>query len=99
LVNINPTLAYQVNDKVSVGAGIAYGYVQATLEARTYLSVLNTSLSGVSTTSPDGFKKLEGEGDGWRYSGASRQSTVNGTYGTTVYFLSANTTYRFGRRG
>ena len=52
-VNINPSLAYQVNDAFSVGLGVVAEYADATLS------------QAVFTGGPDGFAELEG--DDWGY--------------------------------
>ena len=52
-VNINPSLAYQINDSFSVGAGVVAEYADATLS------------QAVFTGGPDGF--AEAKGDDWGY--------------------------------
>ena len=42
LVGFNPTLAFPVNDQVSVGAGIVYARVDANLQSSLNLSALNS---------------------------------------------------------
>ena len=52
-VNINPSLAYKVNDYFSIGAGVSAQYADATLSRALF------------TGGPDGFAEVEG--DDWGY--------------------------------
>ena len=52
-ININPSLAYKVNDSFSVGAGLSAEYAEATLSRALF------------TGGPDGFAEVEG--DDWGY--------------------------------
>lgn len=52
-VNINPSLAYKVNDSFSVGAGVSAEYAEATLSQALF------------TGGPDGFAEVKG--DDWGY--------------------------------
>jgi len=68
VMQINPTIAYRVNDQLSIGMGAVHARVSANLKARMNLSALNTQLSGgVPTLSPDGNKELDGSSSGWGY--------------------------------
>jgi long-chain fatty acid transport protein len=67
MINFNPTIAYEINDTLSIGAGIVYSVSNATLRSRVNETALNSFLSGSPTMSPDGGKKLEGYGDSWGY--------------------------------
>jgi len=61
LINFNPTVAYKVNDQVSVGGGIVYGLVNADLRSKVNVTAINGSAS------PDGDRKLKGDGSAWGY--------------------------------
>ncbi|MDP2599579.1 MAG: outer membrane protein transport protein, partial [Deltaproteobacteria bacterium] len=61
LINFNPTVAYKINDQVSVGAGVVYGLVDAELKSKVNVTAINGSAS------PDGDRKLEGDGSAWGY--------------------------------
>lgn len=67
LVNINPTVAYEVNDRLSLGFGVVYGVTDAKLRSRVNQTALNSLLNMAPTLSPDGGKKLQGSGDAWGY--------------------------------
>jgi long-chain fatty acid transport protein len=67
VMHVNPTLAYKVNDKLSLGAGVVISRMDVDLKAQINQSGLNTQLSGVATVSPDGTKELSGKGTGWGY--------------------------------
>ena len=54
-VNINPSLAYKVNDSFSVGVGVSAEYAEATLS--------QAVIAGIGV--PDGF--VEVKGDDWGY--------------------------------
>ncbi len=66
-ININPTLAIKVNDRLSFGAGFVYSRTEAVLKSRINQSALNSALNSSPTTSPDGDKELTLTGDGWGY--------------------------------
>ncbi|MCG3204292.1 MAG: putative outer membrane protein [Elusimicrobia bacterium] len=61
LVNFNPTVAYKLNEKISFGAGVVYGLVDADLKSKVNVTAINGS------SSPDGDRKLEGDGSAWGY--------------------------------
>lgn len=68
-VNINPTLAYKLNDQFSIGAGVSIQYIDVTLSQAIDFGTL-AFLSGVpgalpSTPALDGFSKVTG--DDWGY--------------------------------
>lgn len=67
-VQFNPVLAYKLNDQFSLAAGVAYARVDASLSSRVNMTGLNTVLNGGALTpSPDGNRKVTGDGDGWGY--------------------------------
>jgi long-chain fatty acid transport protein len=67
IIQINPTVAYRVNDRLSIGVGAVNARIKADLKARMNLSALNSSLTNTVTSSPDGNKQLSGTSDGWGY--------------------------------
>ncbi len=61
LANFNPTVAYKVNDQISIGGGIVYSRLDAELKSKLNVTAINLSLS------PDGDRTLKGDGDAWGY--------------------------------
>jgi long-chain fatty acid transport protein len=61
-MQINPSLAYKVNDRLSFGVGAAYSNVAINLKSRLNVTALNGGFP-----SPDGKKELDGDGSGWGY--------------------------------
>ena len=57
-IYFQPTLSYQLNDNISVGAGLVYGYGSVDLTRAIPLS---------SSSNPDGQAELNGGGHGWGY--------------------------------
>jgi len=79
-VNINPSLAWKVNDMFSLGAGISAQYIDATLsnavdfgsvcfglEGRGYLPPGSCSSAGVMPLGADGSAKVEGTDWSWGF--------------------------------
>lgn len=69
--NINPSLGYRINDRLSLGAGVSAQYVDATLSNALDFGTLGF-LSGAPGAQPsnpafDGFTKLEGDDWGFGY--------------------------------
>ena len=63
-VNINPSLAYRVNDRLSIGGGISAQYVDAKLtNAVDFGLIMNPALS----TLADGETKVQGDDWSWGY--------------------------------
>jgi len=62
LVNVNPSVAYQVLPTVSLGVGLDY----VNLINTTAQSQINQAAANLDN-SPDGTSKLSGHGDGWGY--------------------------------
>ena len=62
MVDINPTVAYQVSPMVSLGAGLDYvNLINTTAQSQTNQAAANQD------NSPDGTSKLSGHGSGWGY--------------------------------
>lgn len=55
IVNLNPSVAYKINDKLSVGAGI--NFAKAKVEF----------MQAIPNVSPDGYGTLKGDAYGWGY--------------------------------
>jgi long-chain fatty acid transport protein len=69
-LNINPAVAYALNDKVSLGAGLNYQQVESTLtKAVNYTAIVGaTSLaSAVAIGNVEGRNQLKGKDSGWGY--------------------------------
>lgn len=84
-INVNPTLAYQVNDSLSIGVGLSYQRIDTELT------------NAIPTPAGDGKAKLEGDDDSWGFNfgvmfdagpntriGLSYRSTVDYTLEGTV---------------
>lgn len=69
LVNVNPTLAYKVNDNLFLGAGLDYYRSTVTLKKRVPWGLVTYSATGdpAALALPDGGFKMEGDGDGWGF--------------------------------
>lgn len=69
LININPTLAYKVNDNLLVGFGVDYYRSTVTLKRKIAWGLATFGLTGdpSSLAIPDGDFQLKGDGDGWGY--------------------------------
>jgi len=72
-VNINPSVAYKINDHLSIGAGFSAQYIKAKLSqaidfgtiAFVQLGAPTATALGLSPQSSDGFASIEG--DSWGY--------------------------------
>jgi long-chain fatty acid transport protein len=72
-ININPSMAYKINDQLSVGAGFSAQYIKAKLSqaidfgtiAFIQLGASTATQLGLAPQSSDGFASLEG--DSWGY--------------------------------
>ena len=70
LVNINPTVAFKINDHLSVGLGLDYYTSCSTLERQNNWGLTNFILTADPTylvTTPDGSSKIKVHGDGWGF--------------------------------
>jgi len=69
LVNINPAVAFKINDSLSVGLGLDYYTSCSTLERQNNWALTNFILSGnpIYLTTPDGSSKIKVHGDGWGF--------------------------------
>lgn len=69
--NINPTVAYQVNDKLSVGLGMDYMRTDVDKFKKVNVSATNVTLQGLgypaATVETDGDFNLKGDDEGWGY--------------------------------
>lgn len=98
-VNINPSLAWKVNDMLSLGAGVSYQQIDAELTsainnvAATFAGALALGLTpaqataaaaGVQATQPEGTVKVTGSDGAWGYNlGAMIQATPGTRIGIT----------------
>lgn len=71
--NINPTLAYKLNDKVSLGIGINYQHIDATLTKAVNYNAAAAAAGGAAAIGAaavgpiEGRNKLTGSDSGWGY--------------------------------
>jgi long-chain fatty acid transport protein len=68
-VNINPSLAYKINDQISVGAGLNVQYLKAILSNSVDFGTVGylMNIPGLSPQSNDGFAEMEGDSWGIGY--------------------------------
>ena len=70
-ININPSVAYRVNEQWSLGAGVNISYIDAELDQAVDFGTLGflAGIPGVSPSDPryDGFSKLTGDAWGWGF--------------------------------
>jgi len=65
--NINPTLAYEITEGLSLGIGLDYYHIpDVTLKKKMNVALLNTNL-GFPDSSPEGTQELSGDGDDLGY--------------------------------
>jgi len=78
-ININPALAYQVNDKLSLGAGLNVMYMKATLSSMVNGGLAAASKGGAALPNSPAFDVfVENKADSWAYGfnlGATYQLT------------------------
>ena len=61
-VNINPVVAYRVNDMISIGGGVQIQYIDATLTSAIDFGTLGQGVGGTpGSLADDGFADLEGD--------------------------------------
>lgn len=95
-VNINPSIAYQVSERLSVGAGLNYQRVDGTLS-----SAINYSAAagGALGANKEGISTLTGSDAAWGYNfgllfQASPQTRIGAAYRSRIkYNLSGNVTF------
>jgi long-chain fatty acid transport protein len=93
-VNINPTLAYKLNDNVSLGFGLDYQQIDATLtKAVNYTAIVGAANAGaaVAVGNVEGRNQLKGEDSAWGYNlGAtfrlSDDTKVGVAYRSTIQY-------------
>lgn len=69
-ININPTVAYKASDKLSLGFGLDYQRIEATLtKAVNYTAIVAAQNAGaaVAAGNVEGRNELTGDDDGWGY--------------------------------
>jgi long-chain fatty acid transport protein len=68
-INLNPTLAYKVSDKVSVGAGLNAQFIQATLTNKVNYSAVFAQATSNAMIVPnvEGTAKVKGDDWSWGY--------------------------------
>lgn len=89
-LNLNPSLAYKVNDTWSIGAGLDLQYAKAELSSAVDFGTLCVGLLGAGACAPsntlpqsaDGTTKMTGDGWAWGYNlGILYSPTVDTRYG------------------
>lgn len=66
IIDLTPSVAYKICDGFSAGAGLDYfNAIEGQLDKAVNVNALNASLGGAG--GPDGFSRLNGNGDGWGY--------------------------------
>ncbi len=104
-INVNPSIAYKVNDTISLGAGLNYQHVEAELtKAVNYSFVASTvGVAGVANNT-DGSNKIEGKDNAWGFNfgvmiNPGPNTNIGFAYRSAMNFkLSGNAAY-FGRPG
>lgn len=69
VIRLNPCLAWEISEDVSIGFGLDYFIADTTLKKQVNWGLTNFSLTGdaASLSSPDGPVTLEGDGDGFGF--------------------------------
>ena len=99
-ININPSIAYKVNDTLSLGAGLNYQHVEAELTKAVNYSFVGQSL-GVAA-GVEGSNKIEGKDNAWGFNlgvmiNPGPNTTIGLAYRSAMNFkLSGNAAY-YGR--
>lgn len=99
-INVNPSIAYKVNDTVSLGAGLNYQHIEAELTKAVNYSFVGQSL-GVGA-GVEGSNKIEGKDNAWGFNlgvifNPGPNTNIGFSYRSAMNFkLSGNATY-FGR--
>ncbi len=94
-ININPSIAYKVHDRLSLGGGISAQYIDAELT-----NAFDFGLLGGGSTLADGESKITGDDWGWGYNlGAlfdvTEKSRVGIHYRSKIdYTIKGNTRFR-----
>jgi len=88
--NINPTIAYKMNDQLSFGFGINYMLNNVDKSKKVNVTQTNTDL-GAPGVEPDGNYQLKGDDDGWGYNvgflySPSGQDRIGVSYRSEVDF-------------
>lgn len=66
-LNINPTVAFKVNEKVSLGAGVSWQRLDARLTSRVDTSAVVFSNGGGVVPNAESFAELKGDDTAWGY--------------------------------
>lgn len=85
-INVNPTVAYKVNDMVSVGFGINYQQLDAELTNKVSGAAINGAFAGQEFNA-----KLEADDDGWGWNvgvlfDAGPSTRIGASYRSTVEY-------------
>src|SRR5690349_5463953 len=104
-ININPSVAFKVNDVVSIGGGINYQKADATLtnavnySAAAFAAGGGAALAGVGGAGREGVARVEGDDWAWGYNlglmlNVTPDTRVGMTYrSATSYNISGNVTF------
>jgi len=99
-INVNPSIAYKLNDTISLGAGLNYQHVEAELTKAVNYSFVGQSI-GVGA-GVEGSNKIEGKDNAWGFNlglmfNPRPNTNIGVSYRSAMNFkLSGNATY-FGR--
>ena len=90
-INVNPSIAFKLNDAVSLGAGVSWQRAEATLTRATNYSAaaslalgagtlpLSAAAAAVAVTPTEGLVKLEGDDDSWGWNVGALFNVFQGT--------------------
>ncbi len=104
-INLNPSLSYQVNDKLSIGAGVNYQQVNGTLSSAVNYSAAAFAVGGapalaaVGGANKEGISTMTGNDSAWGYNfgvlfQASPQTRVGMAYRSRIkYNLAGNVSF------
>lgn len=68
-LRVNPTVAFKVSSRLSIGIGLDYIIGAADLRSALNVTVLNAALGGDGMPDPDGASRLDVRGTYWGYNG------------------------------
>ncbi len=66
-INLNPSVSYQVNDNLSIGAGVSYQRITGDLTSAVNYSLLAASVGVVLPANTEGISTISGNDSAWGY--------------------------------